>query len=104
MIGISAQDFSFDTDSQARVYLREIVEVMMKSFGISREDALRRINESWSQVDEVKGEYNHMYRELPKYWANSFYYGDGSFWWLAEEKRRQMGLPPLSSIPNSKVK
>lgn len=56
MIYLTATDFSFITDQDARDYLADITEVMMRCFGITREEALGRINDSWSHVPEVVGE------------------------------------------------
>lgn len=41
-----------------------------------------------------------MHRELPEYWANHFYYGKESYWWLAEERRAENGLAPLAPLPH----
>ena len=99
MIRVSADDFDFDTDEDARDYLQSIVEAMMRKFGIPRDEAIARINSEWSHVSKVVGEEDYMYREMPGYWANHFYYGKESFWWLDPPKRSEMGLPPLSPLP-----
>ena len=97
-IPVTGSDFRFVTDDESVAYLREIVEAMMRSFGITREEAIGRINESWAHVPVVAGE-DEIYREFPKYWANHFMFGKASLWWITGEKRDAQGLPPLKPLP-----
>ena len=98
MIRVSGDDFDFETDEEAQEYLQSIVEAMMRKLGITRDESIARINSSWSHVDKVVGEDDYMYHELPGYWANHFYYGKESYWWLDSPKRSELGLPPLSPL------
>jgi hypothetical protein len=52
-IPVSPSDFRFETDEQSVAYLRQVVEAMMKLFGIAREEAIGRINQEWSHVRAV---------------------------------------------------
>ena len=99
MLHVSTSDFRFDTDAEALDYLRGVIETMMTSFGITREEALGRINVVWSPVGAVTGPEDLMYHELPVYWANHFYFGKESCWWLDEDRRQELGLPPLAPLP-----
>ncbi len=95
-IPVTASDFRFATDEESVAYLRDIVETMMRSFGITREEAIGRINQSWADVPAVAGE-DEIYRELPAYWANHFMFGKASFWWIRD--RDAHALPPLKPLP-----
>jgi hypothetical protein len=73
--------FSFTTDSQSEQFCIEIADEMVKTFGISGEEAIGRINRHWKGLVLV-GPYDLIYHEGKKYWANTIYYGHDSFWWL----------------------
>ena len=98
-IPVSPSDFRFETDEQSVEYLRQAVEAMMKSFGITREEAIGRINQEWSHVRGVVGEFDEIYRETPVYWANHFMFGKSQFWWIEGAKREKNKLPPLARLP-----
>ena len=99
VIAIQPADLPFRTDREALDYLREIVECMMTNFGITAQEAIGRIAKAWSNLDSIVGHDDLMYHELPSYWAHHFYFGKSSFWWIAAEKRKEMGLPVLKPIP-----
>jgi hypothetical protein len=99
MIPVSSSDFAFATDRESLAYLREIVETMMRSFGIQPAECIGRINASWSHVQAVVGENDEIYREMPPYWANHFMYGKESFWWMKPADRERRGMPPLRPLP-----
>jgi hypothetical protein len=98
-IPASPSDFRFETDEQSVEYLRKAVEAMMKSFGVTREEAIGRINQEWSHVGAVVGEFDEIYRETPVYWANRFMFGKSQFWWIEGAKREKHKLPPLVRLP-----
>jgi hypothetical protein len=98
-IPVSPSDFRFETDEQSVTYLWQVVEAMMKSFGVAREEAIGRINQEWSPVRRVVGEFDEIYRETPAYWANHFMFGKSQFWWIEGAKRAQLKLPPLVKLP-----
>jgi len=75
-------------------YVRDIVEEMMRHFGITREECISRINQAWAHWPSVTGEYE-LYREKPGYWAHGATFGHASFWWLSEAERKRYGLAPL---------
>ena len=99
MIQVDASEFHFQTDVESVGYLRAIVEHMMVAFGISREECIGRINNMWSHVDSVTGEFDPIYRENTAYWANYFVYGIDSRWWVGPSLRKRLGLPELKRLP-----
>lgn len=98
MIPVAPSDFCFATDEESLDYLRNIVEEMMRRFGITREECIGRINQSWSHWPSVTGEYE-LYREEPGYWACEVMFGHASFWWLSASERERHRLGPLQRRP-----
>lgn len=72
-------------------YLNEAVEVMVRLFGISEDEAIGRIAQEFARwdlaSDEDSGIVGH---EEPEYWAHWAYYGN-VHWWLMEAEE----LTPL---------
>lgn len=98
MIKINKKDLNFRTDKESLQYFIEIVEIMMKRFGLPKQEAIGRINKSWNHVEEVVGD-DWIYREFPFYWANHFYFGKESFWWIENvEERVSKGLSVLKPL------
>ena len=92
-------EYEFATDRDAEKYLDSIVEAMMRGFGLQRDEAIAHINSLWRQIDHVSGPEDLMYHETPEYWANQFYLGRDSYWWLSPTKRQEMNLPPMRAQP-----
>jgi hypothetical protein len=67
--------------------LRErIVARMIDLFGVSRAEAVGRIDRHWSEPDALTGPYEWLVRhETAEFWAKTIYYGSDVFWWLGEE-------------------
>ena len=102
MIPVAPSDFCFTTDEESLAYLREIVEDMMRRFGINRDESIARLNQAWSHWPSVTGEYE-LYREKPAYWAHDVMFGHDSFWWLSEAERKRHSLGPLQRRPYDKA-
>lgn len=98
MIPVTSADFTFATDDESLAYLRNIVEEMMRRFGITPAESIGRINRAWSHVPAVVGE-DEIYREEPGYWAHHFIFGKASFWWLSPAERERQNLGPLRRLP-----
>ncbi len=73
--------FTFQTDEESEAYCEEIFLEMARLFGISKSEAIGRINRDWDSLVLV-GQDDVIYHEDPEYWAKTIYYGKDSFWWL----------------------
>jgi hypothetical protein len=82
-------DYEFTTDSRSEAYMDKIAADMVRLFGISRAEAVGRINRRW-RGRTFTGERDLIYHELPDNWANDIYYGGDSRWWA-----KPPGLAPL---------
>ena len=91
--------FPFRTDEKSEAYCRSIAHELVRLFGISESEALRRISRFWAHLSELVGEYDLIYHETPDDWARWIYYGAGSYWWLVGEERAKRRLPPLGPQP-----
>jgi len=94
-----ASQLKFGTDSKSLSYLSEIINHMTRGFDLSEDQAISHVNRAWSQIGFIGGEEELMFHEPPEYWANFFYLGNDSYWWIQGAKRNSMGLPPLKSNP-----
>lgn len=82
--------FSFKTDQESYKYCEEILKKMVALFSIEESEALGRMNRSWEGQD-LRGDDEVIYHEDEEYWANTIYYGKGSYWW--------MNPPDLKPLP-----
>ncbi len=98
MIPVAPSEFGFASDDESLVYLRCIIEEMMRRFGITREECIGRINQAWSHWPSVTGDYE-LYRKKPGYWAHDVMFGHNSFWRLSETERKRQGMGPLQRKP-----
>ena len=64
--------FSFPTDRKSERYCWDIIHSMMRSFGISQSDALRRVNAFWKGLPFV-GERDLIYHRVPEEWAKRIF-------------------------------
>jgi hypothetical protein len=85
-------EFEFVTDAKSEAFCGEIVATMMELFGLSRAEAIGRINRDFTPVDFF-GEEHIYYHETPDYWAQTIYYGRDSKWWLNPEGLRPLPYP-----------
>ena len=88
-------------DEEADAFLDEICVELQTHFGVSAHEARARVEQGWKhlQNSSLGGSEEIAYHELPVYWANNFYYGAGSYWWLTGAAREQHKLPPLVPVP-----
>lgn len=80
-------NFIFPTDEQSEEFCLEIIKLMTEFFGITEEEALKRVNAHWKHI-EFKGETNIIYHEDEEFWAKDIYYGHESYWWVKEGKEQ----------------
>lgn len=76
-------EYEFEVDSDGGRFCEEIVEVMVNHFGITRDEAVERINRHW-RGQKILGE-DVIYHEDAEYWAKTIFYGKDSLWWLEED-------------------
>ncbi|MCQ4087346.1 hypothetical protein [Saccharibacillus sp. JS10] len=69
----------FPANEKAKDYCLWIAEVMQSEFGISKKEAVDRINSFWRRNDLTDDD-NIMYHEGPDFWAYQIYCKD-TFWW-----------------------
>jgi hypothetical protein len=74
------EEFKFPLDKESYRYCLEIVDEMIRQFGISKEEAIGRINHEWSGAEFI-GDDHVYYHEDPDEWAKDIFYGKDSFWW-----------------------
>ncbi|WP_432776584.1 hypothetical protein AAFJ72_07105 [Brevibacillus gelatini] len=77
-------NFKFKIDEKGRGFCNDIVNVMVDNFQITKEEAVGRINEHWSNT-EIVGEYCMVYHELPEFWGYEIYFGSNSRWWARKD-------------------
>ena len=73
--------FEFQVDAESEEFCNEIVNEMIKHFGIPESEAIGRINQLWKGHD-FEGQDDIRYHEPPEFWAYDIYYGGDSYWWL----------------------
>lgn len=78
--------FEMKLDLQSEVYLRSIVEEMVRLFSITEEEAYGRINMFWSG-QTLQGDQIMLYHEDEEYWAKTIYFGKDSYWWLRDDEK-----------------
>ncbi len=86
------------TDAAIESYCEEIVKEMMRLFSLEAPEAIKRIEARWKHLESIGGDEELIYHETEEHWANDIYYGHDSFWWLPNEKRKSMNLPPLKAV------
>lgn len=75
-------------DNEALAFCEEIVDAMVRGYGISHSEAAARVNRQWSQAGPpgrvprvwIVG-LDIAYHEEADYWAAAIYYGPDSRWW-----------------------
>ena len=86
----SQGEFPCAADTDALEFCREIASLMQKQFGISKEEAVARINRQWSEPLHDGGVnprtwiigLDVVYHEEAEHWASDIYFGHDSCWWL----------------------
>lgn len=82
-MSFTSEDFSFSAVPEAIEQCNEIIELMVRKFGIDRHEALGRLNRlfaRWKHVDED----HPFFHGSSEDWACNIYYGKGSYWWLKD--------------------
>ncbi|GAA2597214.1 hypothetical protein GCM10010435_90620 [Winogradskya consettensis] len=92
-------------DDEARDFCDEVADEMVRAFGISRAEAVARVNRQWSEPatpgDDVPrvlivGD-SLIYHDEPTDWATGIYYGYQGRWWDPATERKP--LPPPEQQP-----
>jgi hypothetical protein len=84
-------DFDFLTDGRSRIFCETIAREMCVRFGVSKEEALGRINRAWAGQSIVGDDI--VYHEDEVFWACDIYYGHDSLWWKPGEKPEPLPYP-----------
>lgn len=85
-------NFSFKTDEQSFEFCKSIIQEMVMLFGIDKDEAIGRMNRLWTGL-EFLGDEDLIYHEDEEYWANTIYYGKGSFWWKEPDDLKPLPYP-----------
>lgn len=79
---IDLSEFTFTVSEESKMYCYEIVDEMIKLFGISREEVILRLNNHWGTMtisDDALDYY------LPIDFAYMIYYGPDKQWWKEDK-------------------
>lgn len=75
-------EFTLKLSTAADAYCREIVDDMVRLFGIGRQEAIKRVNRHWRGVSFASEmDYQLMTHQSSDDWAHDIYYGKQSMWW-----------------------
>jgi hypothetical protein len=75
-----SRHYSFTVDAEGQAFVDEVVDEMLRLFGIDEAEALARVNRQWSGVDFKPDDLR--YHETAEFWANDIYFGPDSRWWM----------------------
>lgn len=84
--------FDFFVDNESKEFCVEIVEEMVREFGLNREEAIGRLNRQW-RGNDFTGEDDIRYHETSNFWANEIYYGSDSNWWKGYKDLKPIPYP-----------
>ena len=73
-------EFTFQTDERAMAFCLEIAAQMVSIFGISKSEAIGRIDKHW-EGQRFEGP-DLIYQRDVSWWAQTIYYEAGTYWWL----------------------
>jgi hypothetical protein len=73
--------FAFVTDTDSEAYCLKIVASLIRQFGITREEAIGRVNRAFLG-QSLLGPMDWVYHEIPDDQARFIYYKSGVHWWL----------------------
>ncbi|WP_410812224.1 hypothetical protein [Micromonospora sp. 067-2] len=93
-------DFACAGDTEALAFCENIINAMTTGYGISRNEAVARLNKHWSHADPpgrvprvwIVG-LDIVYHEEAESWAALIYYGPDSRWWDPETSQQPLPLP-----------
>lgn len=101
-------EFPCAGDSEALAFCCEIAEEMVRVHGISRSEAVARVNRQWSEPDDPSGRVPRcwivgadlVYHDEAANWATGIYFGFEGRWWSADADLQP--LPPPLTTANSR--
>ncbi|MFF9807073.1 hypothetical protein ACF1G5_18480 [Streptomyces coeruleorubidus] len=76
--GTTGTEFVLPLDDEMLAYFREMTDVLVEHIGISRAEAVARINAAYGTREWVALDLDLMGHELPEYWAYAVYYAPDS--------------------------
>ncbi|MFH9062189.1 hypothetical protein ACH4GM_13345 [Streptomyces coeruleorubidus] len=76
--GTTGTEFVLPLDDEMLAYFREMTDVLVEHIGISRAEAVARINAAYGTRQWVALDLQLMGHELPEYWAYAVYYAPDS--------------------------
>jgi hypothetical protein len=94
-------EFPCAGDVKALMFCREIVDEMVRAYGITHDEAVARVNRQWSDPGPsgrvpriwIVG-LDIAYHETAAYWAATIYYGKDSRWWHPDANPQPLPPPP----------
>ena len=81
------------TSAESLEYLYDIADEMVQQFSIGRMEAIARINQQWHGQD-LSGEDELLFHELPYYWALRIYYPENVPDWSPTADRSSWPVQP----------
>jgi hypothetical protein len=86
-------EFLMPASDEAQETLRDVVEELVRLFGVSRAEAVARVNLAWAHRDftEDPGLLGH---EEPEHWAYRLYYEGDVAYWEPDADRTQWRVRP----------
>lgn len=86
--------FEFEATPDAAEFIERIVNVIIRLFGIPRDEAVGRVNRHWSgQTFRSPEDLMALYHQTTEWWAKSIVFGRKSQWWIDEENARPLPYP-----------
>lgn len=79
-------DFEFGTNEKAAAFCAAIAAEMTRLFGISRGEAVGRINAHWKDQPMLDDQ-DMVYHETEEFWARQIYFEDEPRWWQIPDPR-----------------
>ncbi|WP_248506958.1 hypothetical protein [Streptomyces sp. D2-8] len=89
--GTTGTEFVLPLDDEMLAYFREMTDVLVERIGISRAEAVARINAMYGTRESASWGVELMGHELPEYWAYGTYYSPG------HQKRLPIGDPQVDA-------
>jgi hypothetical protein len=94
-------EFPCAGDVEAMRFCREVTANMVRRFGISRREAVGRVNRQWSEPNAggvaprvwIVG-LDLAYHDTAEQWASKIYFGDQPRWWDPDADLEPVPPPP----------
>ncbi|WP_317452680.1 hypothetical protein [Streptomyces sp. CBMA29] len=90
---MSETEFIMPTSPEARESLRDITDELVGLFGLSRAEAVARVNQAWGGQDLATGP-DLLGHEDPEHWAYGLYYEGDVPYWEPEADRTRWRVRP----------